>query len=341
MSEITQLKGVVKEYAWGSHAILANNRGQSSSQNPEAELWFGDYPNGSLPVLTKVLAVSHTLSLQVHPSLDQVSADPNSFIDLNHKPEMLVAISDFYAFVGIAVESEISKAINSICTPTLTKFLLSKFSNGKSISEVLSMLLGTPDEANLIPELIGHLQAISKPTPRQKWSLEVAKKFPDRLDVLATLLCNFVHLSPGEGVYVPPRTIHAYLNGVGVEVMAASDNVVRGGLTSKPIDLKLFLNIADTTPKPAVEYLVVAKLLENGRKWNCADLQLVALQVSQRAQEYSLDSNSIAFVWGGSAEISVAGSQSSTTVGGNLGAIIPIGAIQYGGTGSLWLASQR
>ena len=77
MNQIKQLDGVVKNYAWGSYSVLAGNRGSENSKQPEAELWFGDFPNGELPVIVKILAVAQTLSLQVHPDKSQVSKSPH------------------------------------------------------------------------------------------------------------------------------------------------------------------------------------------------------------------------------------------------------------------------
>jgi mannose-6-phosphate isomerase len=340
MSEIKQLNGVVKTYAWGSYSVLAGNRGAENSKQPEAELWFGDFPNGGLPVLAKILAVAQTLSLQVHPDKSQVSKTPELFSDANHKPEMLVALSDFYALVGIASESEIIEAVNSMGCVSISDFLIPKIENGDSISDLLKILLGAPDNLNLIPDLITNLQKVVNPSDRQSWSLEVANRYPDRLDVLATLLCNFVKLTPGQAIYLPPRTIHAYLNGTGVEVMAASDNVVRGGLTNKPINLNLFLEIADTSAKSLESYLIAPEELVNGKAWRAGDLKLLELPLTDNPKPHLAMAESIAFVWGGQAVVSKESGEISITIGGNLGAIIPAGQFEYAGTGSLWLASQ-
>ena len=340
MSEIKQLNGVVKNYAWGSYSVLAGNRGAENSKQPEAELWFGDFPKGSLPVLAKILAVEQSLSLQVHPNKSQVNKTPELFSDANHKPEMLVALSDFYALVGIAGENEIIEAVNSMGSLKISNFLLPKIENGDSISDLFRILLGAPDDLSLIPDLISNLRKVANPNDRQSWSLEVANRYPDRLDVLATLLCNFVKLAPGQGIYVPPRTIHAYLNGTGIEVMAASDNVVRGGLTIKAIDLNLFLEIADLSAQNLESYLIAPEKLVNGKSWSAPELKLLQLPLSDNPQPHQITTESIAFVWGGQAMLSGQSGESSITIGGDLGAIIPVGQFEYRGTGSLWLASQ-
>jgi len=340
MNEMKQLNGVVKTYAWGSHSVLAGNRGAENSKQPEAELWFGDFPNGELPVLAKILAVAQTLSLQVHPDKSQVSKTPELFSDANHKPEMLVALSNFHALVGIASESEIIDAVNSMGSKAVSDFLISKIKNGNSISDLLEILLGESDNLNLILDLISNLQKVKNPSDRQSWTLEVANTYPNRLDVLATLLCNFVKLAPGQAIYLPPRTIHAYLNGTGVEVMAASDNVVRGGLTIKPINLNLFLEIADTSAKSLESYLIAPVVLKTGKAWSAPDLKLLELPLTNNPKSHLVMTESIAFIWGGKAVLKGAAGESSITIGGNLGAIIPAGQFEYTGTGSLWLASQ-
>lgn len=139
---------------------------------------------------------------------------------------------------------------------------------------------------------------------------------------------------------MPPRTIHAYLNGTGVEVMAASDNVVRGGLTIKAIDLNLFLEIADLSAQNLESYLIAPEKIVNGKAWSAPELKLLQLPLSNNPQPHQITTESIAFVWGGQAVVSKESGESSITIGGDLGAIIPAGQFEYAGTGSLWLASQ-
>jgi len=81
-----------------------------------------------------------------------------------------------------------------------------------------------------------------------RWLVEIARLYPARPDVVATLLLNLVHLKPGETRYVAPGQVHAYLSGLVIEIMASSDNVVRGGLTPKRVDIPAFLAMIDWAP---------------------------------------------------------------------------------------------
>ncbi len=84
--------------------------------------------------------------------------------------------------------------------------------------------------------------------PEAEWVRKLAATYPGDPSVAATLLLNFVVLEPGDAIRLDAGNLHAYLHGAGIELMGASDNVVRGGLTHKPVDVDLLLEIVDLEP---------------------------------------------------------------------------------------------
>ncbi|WP_326769334.1 hypothetical protein OG978_36545 [Streptomyces sp. NBC_01591] len=110
--------------------------------------------------------------------------------------------------------------------------------------------------------LVNEVRASRADVPELVWARRLAELYPDDPGVATALLMNLVTLAPGQALFARPRTLHAYLRGTGVEIMANSDNVLRGGLTAKHIDLAEFLAVTDFTPSTAE--LVRAVDLANG-----------------------------------------------------------------------------
>lgn len=227
--------------------------------------------SGRLPFLLKVLAADEPLSLQAHPSSDQASegfarenaqglaldARDRNYRDPWHKPELVVALTEFDALAGFR-------------DPAVTVELLRELQVSE-LDPFLGMLVGQPDSHGLralfttwltLPEA-----TIQRVTPavlsaavrvlesgesgfgdELRTLLELGEMYPNDPGVLGSLLLNRVRLQPGEGLYLPAGNLHAYLDGTGVEIMANSDNVLRGGLTSKHIDVPELLRVLDFTP---------------------------------------------------------------------------------------------
>ncbi|OIQ80278.1 mannose-6-phosphate isomerase [mine drainage metagenome] len=225
-----------------------------------------------LPFLLKVLAVGKPLSLQVHPTLEQarigflneteagisVSSSDRTFVDDSHKPELLVAVTDFDALVGFR---ELDEAISLVelfiahGADRLTARILNPLvgaPNSHGLREAFEGLVGQPDDELLIEQTVRAARQVASSDGRfaesARWLIEIARLFPGRPDVVATLLLNLVHLTPGGALYVAPGQVHAYLGGLGIEIMSSSDNVVRGGLTPKHVDVPSFLAMIDWTP---------------------------------------------------------------------------------------------
>lgn len=228
-----------------------------------------------LPFLLKVLAVARPLSIQVHPNLEQVRAGfikeneagipitstERTFVDENHKPELLVAVSDFQALVGFReIEDVISFAELLIANGAgglVTRLLgpLGSSPNARGLREVFKGLVGQPDDIAFVDETVRAATQVASGETRfaesARWLTNIAQLFPARPDVAATILLNLVRLSPGDAIYLAPGQVHSYLDGLGIEIMSSSDNVIRGGLTPKRVDVQSFLAMVDWTPGAA------------------------------------------------------------------------------------------
>ena len=231
-----------------------------------------------LPFLAKVLAAAQPLSLQVHPSLEQARAGfarenaeglaadaPNrNYRDDNHKPEMIFALTPFEALCGFRPAARTREILQHVAAAF-------DAAEGEAPALVGALLedLGAADESAGLRAAFERLitggssvagdtalvvAALLSGAPLAPYETELAtvislnEKYPGDPGVLISLLLNRISLQPGEAVYLPAGNVHAYLHGLGVEVMASSDNVLRGGLTPKFIDVPELLRTIDFQP---------------------------------------------------------------------------------------------
>jgi mannose-6-phosphate isomerase len=247
--------GVVQHYDWGDQRFIPQLFGRAPDGRPWAELWLGTHPNGpthlgdgralsditgSLPYLLKVLAAARPLSLQTHPNADQAKAGfhVRKYPDPYPKPELLCALTPFEAFCGVRPIDETVAMLDEI---GLGRFATAYENSG--VGETVDALLRR--KLNIAP-MIEACTASDRPETR--WATRLAEQYPDDPSVVVTLLLNYVQLEPGEAIQLGPGNLHAYLNGAGIELMGASDNVVRAGLTTKPVDVDTLLEVMDPTP---------------------------------------------------------------------------------------------
>jgi mannose-6-phosphate isomerase len=189
-----------------------------------------------LPYLMKVLAAAAPLSLQAHPDAEQArerfAAGHPSYVDAYHKPELLVAMSDFEALCGFRDPATSAAALSTLEVPKIEP-VISALGRGDlraAMADLIELPAAVVTEAAAAPdapELVRRLAAA----------------FPGDPGVLVALLLNHVTLAPGEAIWMPAGNLHAYLAGTGVEIMAASDNVLRGGLTPKHVDVPELLRV--------------------------------------------------------------------------------------------------
>jgi phosphomannomutase len=219
---------------------------------------------GELPYLVKVLSAARPLSIQVHPTRAQAvagyrrenaSAIPldsplRNYRDTRHKPEILVALTQFRALSGFRPATEIAAVLAR--AGTIGEVLPAYDARPDWLERLLTAYLSLPDGA-ILPALTEWLARLSQsrttfgPDAPEHWALECHRLFsgengPDR-GLLFVLLLNLIVLEPWQALFLEAGTPHAYLSGSGIEVMANSDNVLRGGLTPKHIDVGEFLKI--------------------------------------------------------------------------------------------------
>jgi mannose-6-phosphate isomerase len=209
-----------------------------------------------LPYLMKVLAAEAPLSLQAHPDAEYArrafaaqEADPElprNYTDGFHKPEMLVALTPFAALCGFRDPAVSAAVLEALAVPRLEPVVAALRAGVGGLGEAVRLLLGWPagDRPALISEVRRAAGAGSSPDPASfALAVDLAGRYPADPGVLVALLLNEVHLAPGEAIWMPAGNLHAYLNGTGVEIMAASDNVLRGGLTPKRVDVDELLRV--------------------------------------------------------------------------------------------------
>ncbi len=283
---LLNLTNVPRDYAWGSTTLLAQLEGREPSGRPEAEVWFGDHPadpsdvadgrtldavtGGGLPYLLKLLAAADPLSIQVHPTIAQAKEgwereadlapdDPHrNYRDANHKPELIVALSErFEALSGLRPLADTKRMLGALDDrPGVLELRARLDEPGDALRETIGWLLSGEAQA-AVDDIIAAVEAAAGQSAEDGFGTvfgtvfstvaRIAERNPGDPGVVVALLMNHVVLGRGEGIFLRAGLLHAYLSGLGVEIMAASDNVLRGGLTPKHIDVAELLSVVDTT----------------------------------------------------------------------------------------------
>jgi mannose-6-phosphate isomerase len=205
-----------------------------------------------LPYLMKVLAAEAPLSLQAHPDADYArsayaaqeadSAAPRNYTDSFHKPEMLVALTPFDALCGFRAPEVSADVLDAFGLDALAPVVAALRSGADGLRDAVRTLLTWPaeDRAGLIAAVV---EAARRQPSELALAIDLGERYPSDPGVLVALLLNQVRLAPGEAIWMPAGNLHAYLKGAGVEIMAASDNVLRGGLTPKRVDVDELLRV--------------------------------------------------------------------------------------------------
>lgn len=221
-----------------------------------------------LPFLLKVLAIDQPLSLQAHPKTVDAqrgfaheellgiarNAPERVYSDAWPKPELLYALTDVYALCGFKQPADAVRWLEELAVPSLAPMLEAIKTNGAdAYAAVVRQLLGWPQDARhqLVSEISQAAQAFAARSDEDAeaahWLVALAARYPDDPGVAVAILMLFMRLEPGEALHLPAGELHAYLAGTGVEIMATSDNVLRGGLTPKHVDIEGLLEVLTTT----------------------------------------------------------------------------------------------
>lgn len=211
-----------------------------------------------LPFLFKILAAGAPLSLQVHPDLAQakegyaaeeragipIDAPHRNYKDANHKPELICALTPFEGFCGFRDPDRTAELLAALEVDSLKPYvdLLHAHPEDAALREVLTAVL-TADPTDMAATVTETAAACDRLGGAHAPYAVLAHHFPGDPGVLAAMLLNHVRLQPGEALYLGAGVPHAYLGGLGVEIMANSDNVLRCGLTPKHVDVPELLRI--------------------------------------------------------------------------------------------------
>ncbi|MEO5831922.1 MAG: mannose-6-phosphate isomerase, class I [Nakamurella sp.] len=220
-----------------------------------------------LPFLLKVLAADQPLSLQAHPTPAQADAGfdaedaagipvnhPNrNYKDRFHKPELICALTEFHALCGFRDPQVTVDVLAGLKAPQMDHYLLllSGQPDAQGVRALFSTLMTLPQTAlnTLLDAVLAAAAArLAEGSPYAgdyRVLLELGERYQGDSGVIAALMLNRVVLDPGQALYLPAGNLHAYLEGVGVELMASSDNVLRGGLTPKHVDVPELMRVLD------------------------------------------------------------------------------------------------
>lgn len=290
MATVIALTPALMRFDWGSSQGIPDLLGFAADGAPYAEAWWGAHPSapsrtasgpldaviaadpvgalgagvaqnyGRLPYLLKVLSIAQPLSIQVHPTLERAragfAAEEESGVDIHdlartykdpsHKPEMLVAVTQMTVLSGFRPERELMTDLEQMGDAGAA--LRAALSGGGIEGYVTAAL--TADHGAALAALA---EGACCTSPQAKIAGEALSHFERDAGALIALAMNAVTLSPGDALYTPAGTVHCYISGDGVEIMASSDNVVRAGLTHKPINAALLRDLAVLAPgTPAV-----------------------------------------------------------------------------------------
>ncbi|NSC22050.1 mannose-6-phosphate isomerase, class I [Streptomyces albus subsp. chlorinus] len=238
-----------------SEVIAADPEGELGEESVRA---YGP----RLPFLLKLLAAAAPLSLQVHPDNAQAAAGyadeekrgvpldapHRNYKDTSHKPELICALTPFEGLCGFRHPQEAATLLEGLGVDGLKPYadILRAHPEGDALREVLTALL-TADRDEMAGTVAAAAEAAAG-RPEYAVYADLARHYPGDPGVLAAMLLNHVVLRPGEGLFLAAGVPHAYLSGLGVEIMANSDNVLRCGLTPKHVDVPELLRVVRFEP---------------------------------------------------------------------------------------------
>ncbi len=300
MQTAYKLHGVHRHYDWGGTQYIPQLMQLKNDQNkPFAEYWMGAHASapaiidtdqfgsialdqllqkdkslGNLPYLYKILDVASMLSIQVHPNKSDaaigfekeekagisLTASNRNYKDKNHKPEVMVALSDFWLLHGFLAPALMQKRLNEFQP---FKGLVNAFANDdyKNLYQHFMQLETADSDAILIPlleEAVASVKngSVDKMHPHwwaNKYYQGVVPSAHVDKGIFSIYILNIVYIPKNHGIFQGAGLLHAYLEGQNIELMANSDNVLRGGLTPKHVDMnELMQHVLFKPTYPAV-----------------------------------------------------------------------------------------
>jgi mannose-6-phosphate isomerase len=265
-----------------------------------------------LPFLFKVLAAEQPLSIQIHPGAESAKAgfqrenregvpldDPRrTYKDPFHKPELLCALDRFCVLQGFRPVEETLRMLVRVAGSSLFKEIqeLKEQPNAEGLRRLFSTLMGLDPQRREVVTGEAVRCAIQHAGEDEvfSWMARLGETYPGDIGILSPVLMNLVTLSPGEAIYVGAGEVHAYLQGVALEIMANSDNVIRGGLTPKHVNQAELLRNVRFQPGP-VDLLRPEEQSSGGRVYACParEFLLTRIPVSMKRDRVHQGSGSV------------------------------------------------
>jgi mannose-6-phosphate isomerase len=306
---------------------------------------------GKLPYLFKVLAAAQPLSIQAHPDRDQaeagferenrlgiaLDAPHRNYRDPNHKPECICALTPFWALCGFRRVHEIRDDLMALCPVTLDGELaaLAKAptpADGLRGMYQALMNLDEPQKMKVIQEALSNVESASLQPPRRQWIMRLQEAYPSDMGILSPVILNLVRLNPGEALFLSSGELHAYLEGLGMELMANSDNVLRGGLTPKHVDVPELLKVLRFEEKQ-LRVLSPIPMGPRESRYPCdaVEFSLSVITLEGDAAFRSAESRSveILFCARGQAAVEGGGLEAPLSMGGGSSLLVPAAAAAY------------
>jgi mannose-6-phosphate isomerase len=368
------LDNTPRDYAWGSLTAMAELLGTHPSGRPEAEYWLGTHPGSpsriedspvthhaatladitTLPFLLKVLTARSPLSLQAHPTTEQarrgfdrenalgipLDAPNRNYRDAMHKPELIYALSEeFAALCGFRPVERTLLLLVALGRDPLVENLRARLVEDGSLRSVFEWLIS---RSAGVDELVARVVELAHDRPEPEFAMvgDLAQSFPGDPGIVIALLLNRVVLRPGQVLYLPAGNIHAYLRGVGIELMAASDNVLRGGLTPKHVDVAELLAVLDFRPG-AVPLLAAEHPVDGVQVFrpDVPDFELGVVRPGGESTRFTPPGESILLCTEGDLRISGATAERRLRRGESTYVSADEGELTFGGTGTVFVAT--
>ena len=258
---------------------------------------------GTFPFLFKVLAADQPLSIQAHPPRHlaeegferenglqiPIDAPHRNYRDRWPKPEIICAVKPFYALNGFRGASEIKDLFMTFCpdglsgaVDILSNDITSGHDEESAIRSMFEWILQMPAEKKSEAIRETTERASGMESEESRWIMHLFEYYPEDIGVLSPLFLNLIRLEPFTAMFLTPGSLHAYLEGVGIELMANSDNVLRGGLTSKHMDVEELVRVVNFSPTPLEILRPVARsACEQVFQTNADEFELCVIRVDE------------------------------------------------------------
>jgi mannose-6-phosphate isomerase len=371
---LAPMRNTIRGYEWGSLTALAQLQNRPPSGGPEAELWMGAHPAAPSDLLLdgdRVLPLAEAVERSPKALLGQavfsrfgarlpfmLKAGESPYVDPYHKPEMLYALEPLEALFGFRTPTQAAMLIDRLDCDRLKDLVETLQGPTEDAGEgelhaALAMLICWPlaDRAALVAEIAAGSSRLRSGGNTDYpeafgWLERLVGLHPADPMVLAPLLLDTVRLAAGQTVFVPAGVPHCYLSGLGLEILAASDNVLRCGLTTKPIEVEELLRVVDCRPlAPSGSLITVLGEHEVSWRPEVEDFQLSRIEVSTSQDgdpvlaDASITGPQVIFCARGEVQVQ-AGGRTLHLTGGHSGFVTAeVGPLTFTGEGEVFRAS--